>query len=142
MSNDTNTNTKTATPTFIEKKAAAFKEYGEMGNFLNMTPHPIKLNDGREFAPCGIVARVEDEFGPIVDGCCTVSRGKVKFFQDGEEYRLTAYDVELYVCIVSAMVLEETRNWTSAVFVAPATGHPETVRNEKGHIVSVPCFVL
>jgi hypothetical protein len=25
--------------------------------------------------------------------------------------------------------------------VAPATGHPDTMRNDKGHIISVPGFV-
>ena len=40
--------------------------------------------------------------------------------------------------IVSALVLAASKR---ADLVAPATGHPEAVRNEKGQIVSVPGFV-
>ena len=40
--------------------------------------------------------------------------------------------------IVSAMVMAASDRTD---LVAPATGHPETIRNDKGHIVSVPCFI-
>lgn len=40
--------------------------------------------------------------------------------------------------IVSAMVIAATDRDD---VVAPATGRPDCVRNDKGHIVSVPCFV-
>ena len=29
-----------------------------MATYINLTPHPISLNDGRVFAPSGTVARV------------------------------------------------------------------------------------
>ncbi len=43
------------------------------------------------------------------------------------------------IYIVSAMVLSAAKDRTD--LVAPATNHQDTVRNEKGHIVSVPGFV-
>ena len=39
----------------------------------------------------------------------------------------------------SAMVLAACNDRSD--LVAPATGHPDAVRSEKGHIVSVPGFV-
>ena len=40
--------------------------------------------------------------------------------------------------IVSSMVLAASDRGD---LLAPATGHPDCIRNEKGHIVSVPGFV-
>jgi len=87
------------------------------------------LNDGRKFEPSGLIARVSSEFTPIVDDVCSVTFGEVANL--GEPKENTTY-------IVSAMVLSATDR---PDVVAPATGHPDTVRNEKGHIVSVPAFV-
>ena len=99
-----------------------------MATFINYTPHTINLNDGRSFPSQG-VARVSASFSPIVDDVCTQVFGDVQGLpapQDGVRY------------IVSAMVLSASDR---SDIVAPATGHPDTVRNDKGHIVSVPCFV-
>lgn len=63
------------------------------------------------------------------DGICRQEFGDVQGLPDPQD------GVKL---IVSAMVLAASDR---ADLVAPATGHPETVRNEKGHIVSVPGFV-
>jgi len=96
--------------------------------FVNYTPHTIVLNDGREFKSLGI-ARVEASFTDIVLDVCEQVFGAVQGLPDA--------DGKVRV-IVSGMVLGASARGD---LVAPATGHPDTVRNEKGHIVSVPCFV-
>ena len=101
-----------------------------MKNFINLTPHIVKLNNGTEFPASGTVARVTNsftEFDP--DGIATVVYGEVQNLP--EPAKDTFY-------IVSAMVLSASKR---ADLVVPATGHPETVRNEKGQIISVPGFV-
>ena len=79
--------------------------------------------------PSGTVARVSVEFTEERDGFCTQIFGEIEGLP---------LPVEGTRLIVSAMVLSATDR--SDVF-APATGHPETLRNDKGHIVSVPCLV-
>lgn len=100
-----------------------------MTKFRNYTPHTINLNDGRSFPSEG-VARVSATFTKFSnDGICRQEFGEVEGLPEPQE------GVKL---IVSAMVLSAS-NRTD--LVAPATGHPDTIRNEKGHIVSVPGFV-
>lgn len=97
--------------------------------FLNYTPHTINLNDGRSFASEGI-ARVSASFTNFnEDGVCRQEFGDIEGLPAPQK------GVKL---IVSAMVLSASDRDD---LVAPATGHPDTVRNEKGHIVSVPGFV-
>lgn len=97
--------------------------------FKNYTPHPISLNNGQTFESEG-VARVQASFSDFnADGVCRQEFGEVEGLPAPEK------DVLL---IVSAMVLGASNRDD---LVAPATGHPETKRNEKGHIVSVPGFV-
>ena len=98
--------------------------------YVNLTPHAISLNDGRKIYPSGKVARVEAAFSDIVDDVCSQKFGEVQNLPapSGD----TRY-------IVSGLVLQACAERDDVV--APATGHPETVRNERGHIVSVPCFV-
>lgn len=101
--------------------------------FINLTPHAIRLNDGRSFDPSGVVARVSADLQTVE------SIGGVQLFRQTfgkveglpEEIPGTMY-------IVSAMVLNAVDRKDC---VAPATGSRETVRNEAGHIVSVPGFV-
>ena len=100
-----------------------------MKTYINLTPHPIKLNDGRVFEPSGAVARISTSFSAIVEDVCTVIYGELQGVPAAAENTLY---------IVSAMVLAATDRKD---LVAPATGHPNTIRNEKGHIVSVPGFV-
>jgi len=100
-----------------------------MMEYINLTPHTIVMNDGREFPASGTVARVSSGYTAIVDDVAKQSFGEVSDLpepKDGARF------------IVSAMVLAAT---SRDDVVAPATGHPDCVRNEKGHIVSVPCFV-
>jgi len=98
-------------------------------NFKNFTPHIINMNDGQSFVSEGL-ARVSVSFTEFDnDNICHQSFGEIEGLPEPQE------DVML---IVSAMVLGESdRN----DLVAPATGHKDTMRNARGHIVSVPGFV-
>lgn len=98
-----------------------------MTNFKNFTPHAIKLNDGTVFESEGL-ARVSTTFTEIVDGIAHQVFGEVTGLPEPEEGTML---------IVSALVLGAS---TREDLVAPATGHKDTIRNDKGHIVSVPCF--
>ena len=98
-------------------------------NFVNCTPHDIVMNDGTIYEKTGIVARVAASYTDAVEGICRQTFGKVEDLP--EPAKDTYY-------IVSALVLGASNRID---LVAPATGHPETVRNDKGHIVSVPCFI-
>lgn len=96
--------------------------------FVNLTPHDLVV--GSEVYPAsGNVARVSATHTPIVDGFCRKQMGEVE--------NLPPAQPGVFI-IVSAMVFDATDR---ADVVAPATGHPAVVRNEKGHIVSVPCFL-
>lgn len=97
--------------------------------YRNFTPHPIVLNSGETFESEG-VARVQAEFIELKPGLYSQAFGEIEGLPDPQD------GVSL---IVSAMVLAASQR---ADLVAPATGHPETSRNEKGHIISVPGFVV
>ena len=99
-------------------------------NYINLTPHAIVLNDGRIYEPSGSIARVSSSFSAVVDDVCQQVFGEI---QDLPEPQV---GVRL---IVSGMVLSALKDTRKDV-VAPATGHPDTQRNDKGHIISVPCF--
>ena len=101
--------------------------------FVNLTPHAISLNDGTVFPSQGI-ARVSNSFTDFDDNMvCSVTYGDVEGLpepQEGVTY------------VVSALVLSAVKAVSDRTdVVAPATGHPQCVRNEKGQIVSVPGFV-
>ena len=97
--------------------------------FVNCTPHPINLNDGRVYIPSGIVARIENSYTDFTEDICKVVYGDLTGVPEPEE------GVKY---IVSAMVLAAS---SREDLVAPATGHKACVRNDKGFIVSVPGFV-
>jgi len=99
--------------------------------FINLTPHVIRLNDGREFPPSEVPARVDSKHSPFnEDGLCRVEFGKIYGLPEPEEG----------VCyIVSGMVATAARTYRSDV-VSPATGHPDCVRKD-GQVWSVPGFV-
>lgn len=102
-----------------------------MSKYINCTPHSISMNDGRTFAPSGTVARVSAGFTTIIDDISRQSFGEVTGLpapEEGVRY------------IVSALVLAALAGSRPDV-VAPATGHPDVVRNDKGQVASVPCFV-
>ena len=101
-----------------------------MKTFINLTPHAVRLNNGTEFPASGTIARVTSSFTDFdSDGVATVVFGEVQNLPEPAENTLY---------IVSALVLSASKR---ADLVAPATGHPEAVRNEKGQIISVPGFV-
>ena len=102
-----------------------------MLKFINATPHQIVLNDGRIFEPSGILPRVNQTMSEFDGDLIAVqSFGEVEGLPEAEPG---------VVYIVSAMVLSACKDRVD--LVAPATNHKNTVRNEKGHIVSVPGFV-
>lgn len=99
--------------------------------FINMTPHEVSITGGATFPPSGKVARVGVSFSePCNNGFVTQNFDDVIGLPDYEE--------NTYL-IVSLMVLEAASSRSD--LVSPASGHPDTVRNEKGQIVSVPYFV-
>lgn len=88
------------------------------------------LNNGTQFPTSGNIARVAASFKKSSDGFYTQTFGEVE--------NLPA-PVEGVYYIVSAMVFSAI---SRKDVVAPATGHTECIRNEKGQIVSVPGFVV
>ena len=112
-----------------------------MLTIINLTPHIVKLNSGKEFPPSGMVARVSAQFSLTTSPellkeeiyIYTVEYGEIEGLPEPKEDTLY---------IVSAMVLEAGERMGRNDLLAPATGHPETVRNEQGQIVSVPGFVI
>ena len=102
-----------------------------MVKFINATPHPIVLNDGRVFEPSGVVPRVSQTITEFDSDLIAVQNfGEVEGLPEAEPG---------VVYIVSAMVLSAAKDRVD--LVAPATNHELTIRNEKGHIISVPGFV-
>ena len=99
--------------------------------YINATPHAISLNDGRTFEPSNTIARVSASFTEIKDDLCQQHFGEVTGLPPQQPNTRI---------IVSAMILAALQGSRPDV-VAPATGHPECIRNEMGHIISVPCFV-
>lgn len=100
--------------------------------FKNFTPHAVALNNGTVFISEGI-ARVSASFSaPDTNGICSQVFGDVTGLPDPQDN---------VFFIVSALVLSAAKEAGRKDCVAPATGHPETIRNQAGHIVSVPCFV-
>jgi len=105
--------------------------------FRNFTPHAIVLNSGEVFESEGIarfesegIARVSASFTQFDENkVCSQKFGEVEGLPEKEEGVLI---------IVSSLVMQASYRDD---LVAPATGHPECVRNEKGQIVSVPGFV-
>ena len=101
-------------------------------NYVNCTPLALNTNDGRTFPTSGNLAIVSASFTAFdSNGVCRQAFGDVSGLPDPQPDTLY---------IVSAMVLGALAGSRSDV-VAPATGHPDCVRNDKGHIISVPGFV-
>ena len=104
-----------------------------MLQILNCTPHPINVA-GVVYPATGILPRVAVEFTEIemLSGIpvCRQAYGEV------EGLPKTTPNT---ILIVSGMVLSALKGSRADVF-APATGHPLVERNEKGHILSVPCL--
>ena len=103
-----------------------------MATFINLTPHAINLNNGAEYAPSGTVCRIETKHEqPNGDLIAKVNVVDVQGLPE---------PVQGVYYIVSLPVLTEL-GANRPDLVSPATNHPETIRNDKGFIVSVPCFI-
>lgn len=101
-----------------------------MQKFVNLTSHDIRLNDGTVYPPDGTVARVETVYGqPDRDGIVSVYFGRIVGLP---------MSTPGVFWIVSATAAEAARQAGRKDCVCPATGHPDTVRNDRGQIVSVP----
>lgn len=99
-------------------------------NIVNCTPHAVVLNNGESFPISGNVARVSSSFEANVKGFFKVAYGEVTGLPEAKAGTLY---------IVSAMVANATNRRD---VIVPATGHPDTIRNDKGQIVSVPGFIV
>ena len=102
---------------------------GDVTVGVNLTPHDIKLNDGRIYRPSGEIARVGVSYSDIIDDVTAQVFGEVEGLPP---------QAKGVLYIVSGLVLAANKERQD--LVAPATGHPEVVRDDKGRIVSVPCF--
>ncbi len=105
--------------------------------YVNLTPHAIVLNDGTIYPPSGSIARVEASFVELPTLAAQGIPAQYKQILGSPIGLPKAKKGVVY--IVSAMVLAATRRKD---VVAPATGHPDCRRNEKGQIVSVPGFIV
>jgi hypothetical protein len=111
------------------KKQKPKKNKNMKAKFRNFTPHDVKLNSGEVFKSEGI-ARIAASFTPFDENrICSQTFGEV--------YGLPEKQENTFI-IVSALVLQAIDRDD---LVAPATGHPECVRDERGQIISVPGFV-
>lgn len=97
--------------------------------FINKTPHDINLNNGQIFKSEGI-ARVTDSFSDFDEnGIAIQSFNQVEGLPEQEDN----------VCFIVSSIVLNASNRTD--IVAPATNHKDAIRNDKGHIISVPGFV-
>lgn len=109
-----------------------------MKTFINLTPHAIVVeqSDGLVvFEPSGTVARIlmrEEEIG-TVDNIAIVQNVVSGIEGLPESKNATYY-------IVSAMVLDAAKHLGRQDVLAPNTNKAK--RNDKGHIISVPSFVV
>lgn len=101
---------------------------------VNLTPHEIVITDGPTFQPSGKVARVSVQ--QVDDGDINGVPVKKQTFGDIVDLPDPA-DGTVY--IVSALVLSAAKAAGRTDCVAPDTAN--AVRDDHGHIVSVPGFV-
>lgn len=99
-------------------------------NIINLTPHEVRLNNGKVYPSEG-VARVSNRFTQVHEDMYIVEYGKVEGLPG---------DTPDTLYIVSQLVMQACPKRTD--LIAPATGHPDTIRDEKGRIVSVPGFIV
>ena len=97
---------------------------------INLCQHIIRLNDGTEYQPSGVVARVSTEYMKLAPFLFKATYSEVTGLpapQDGVGY------------IVSGKVAEACP--ARHDLLVPATGHHETVRIN-GQVHSVPGFIV
>ena len=101
-------------------------------NFINLTPHDIVVHKHEStvtYKPSGMVARVSTKTSDFVDMIAVQTYGVIEGLPEPKPETLY---------IVSGLVASATQRQD---VVAPATSSPLTIRNDKGHVVSVPGFV-
>ena len=104
-----------------------------MKKLVNLTPHAVTLNDGTVFPPSGVIARVSNSYTEFdEDHIGQVVFGEIMNLPDPEEGTLY---------IVSGLMAAAAAKKGRTDLVSPATGHPATVRDDQGRIVSVPGLV-
>ncbi|MFA6842996.1 MAG: hypothetical protein WCR33_01205 [Bacilli bacterium] len=117
-------------------------------NFINATPHEINLNDGRKFAPSGVVIRVSSKTTEFDEnGIARTLWGEIEAISlddfKSKNPTPTLLPVpegdEETIIIVSGIVASRANN---PYYVSPATGHKDCQRTPDGKsIISVPGFV-
>ena len=108
--------------------------------YVNLTPHVVKLNDGREYPPSGVVARVATQYTDVFEDACVVAYGEIQNLPEEGEPNTRYIVSNLVLQAAKEEYLTGYRQWVQHL-VAPATGHPQAVRDSNGQILSVPCFV-
>lgn len=101
---------------------------------VNLTPHAVVISNGPTFPPSGTVARVSVQ--QVDAGTIAGIPVKTQTFGDIVDLPAPADDT---IYIVSALVLSAAKAAGRTDCVAPDTSN--AVRNDAGHIVSVPGFV-
>ena len=101
---------------------------------INLTPHAVVINNGPTFPPSGTVARVSVK--QVDAGTINGVPVKKQAFGDIVDLPPPSPDT---VYIVSSLVLSAAKAAGRKDCVAPDTAN--AVRDENGHIVSVPGFV-
>ena len=99
---------------------------------INLCPHVVRLNDGTEYQPSGVVARVSAEHKVISTNptCYSVVYGEVTGLPEPQE------GVRFIVSGMVAAACKECHD-----LLVPATGHPDAVRRD-GQVYSVPGFIV
>jgi hypothetical protein len=110
----------------VERKAKMMK------NFVNLTPHDINLNN-QELYPSQGLARVSASYTNFDEN----------LIAEQEFGEITGLPAPLpdTIYIVSGIVAAAAKKQGRTDCVAPASGHPECVRDERGQVKSVPGFV-
>lgn len=103
-------------------------------NIINLTPHDIVITNGPTFPPSGTVARVtvQQVDAGNINGIPVKTQAYGNIVGLPEPQKDTIF-------IVSALVLNAAKAAGRDDVVAPDTSN--AVRNDAGHIVSVPGFV-
>lgn len=103
-------------------------------NIINLTPHDIVITNGPTFPPSGTVARVtvQQVDAGNINGIPVKTQAYGNIVGLPEPQKDTIF-------IVSALVLAAAKAAGRDDVVAPDTSN--AVRNDAGHIVSVPGFV-
>lgn len=107
--------------------------------YVNLTPHKITLNDGREFPPIGEIARIAQYHSPFdQDGISNVVFGAPAIYGDNGSISVFPPQSARTIYIVSLPVAQAMRR---PDVVSPATNHAETRRDSAGLVISVPGFL-